>query len=158
MGSNLLTIDSKAPRLQSGGVTTGIVYSSASDKMAVPGALKAKANSIQVKFDDDGKYGHGASRLTMTDPDNAGSGLDAASVTPAAFTVSGNTVNSVSWWQGNNVYLTLADNLAPDEQPSVTIASGMIMDKAGNAFGGTRGLARPPTGWGRTCPWPRMPT
>ena len=58
-------------------------------------------------------------------------------MTPAAFTVSGNTVTSVLV-KGNSVYLTLADNLAPDEQPSVTIASGMIMDKAGNAFGGDR--------------------
>ena len=80
-----------------------------------------------MNFADDGK----------DDNDTAGSGLDASSVTPAAFTVSGNTVNSVSV-QGNSVYLTLADNLAPDEQPSISIASGQIMDKAGNAYGGGR--------------------
>ena len=40
--------------------------------------------------------------------------------------------------QGDSVYLTLAENLAPDEQPAVTIASGSITDKAGNAFGGRR--------------------
>ena len=125
VGTNLLTIDSKAPALGSPQAVTGIVYST-SDKMAVRG-LKAKANSIQVNFADDGK----------TDGDMAGSGLDAASVTPAAFTVSGNTVNSVSV-QGNSIYLTLGTNLAPDEQPSITIASGSIMDKAGNAYGGGR--------------------
>ena len=134
VGSNLLTIDSKAPRLESGGVTTGIAYSS-SKKEAVRG-LSAKANSMQVKFDDDGKYGTERAEADGG-PDNAGSGLDAASVTPAAFTVSNNTVNSVLV-VGDDVYLTLANNLAPDEQPSVSIASGLIMDKAGNAFGGTR--------------------
>ena len=40
--------------------------------------------------------------------------------------------------RGNDVYLTLENNLAPDEQPTVTIANGVIMDKAGNAYGGTR--------------------
>ena len=125
VGTNLLTIDSKAPTLGSPQAVTGIVYST-SDKMAVRG-LKAKANSIQVNFADDGK----------TDGDAAGSGLDPASVTPAAFTVSDNTVSSVMV-QGNSVYLTLATNLAPDEQPSISIASGMIMDKAGNAYGGGR--------------------
>ena len=125
VGSNLLTIDSEAPRLKSPNATTGIVYSS-SKKMAVRG-LSAKANSIQVNFADDGK----------TDNDDAGSGLDAATVTPGAFTVSGNSVRSVLV-KGNDVYLTLAENLAPDEQPSITIASGQIADKAGNAFGGQR--------------------
>ena len=133
-GSNLLTIDSKAPRLGSPAAVTGIVYST-SEKGPVRG-LSAKANSIQVNFADDGKFG---TERAQGDggPDGAGSGLDAASVTPAAFTVSGNTVNSAVL-QGNSVYLTLADNLAPDEQPTITIASGMIMDKAGNAFGGER--------------------
>ncbi len=125
VGSNLLSIDSVAPSLVSGGITTGITYST-SAKAAVRG-LNAKANSIQVKFEDDGKV----------EGDKAGSGLDAASVTASAFTVSGNTVTSVLV-MGKDVYLTLADGLAPDEQPSVTIASGLIMDKAGNAFGGER--------------------
>ena len=56
---------------------------------------------------------------------------------PSAFSVSGNTVNSAVP-QGNSVYLTLADNLAPDAQPSITIANGVIRDKAGNAYGGGR--------------------
>ena len=125
VGSNLITIDGKAPTLASPSATTGIVYNT-SKKMAVRG-VSAKANSIQVKFDDDGKVGD----------DDAGSGLAPASVTPAAFAVSGNTVNSVLV-QGNDVYLTLADNLAPDEQPSINIAGGSIMDKAGNTFNGQR--------------------
>ena len=75
-------------------------------------------------------------RTKLTD-DGAGSGLDASSVTPGAFTVSGNTVNSVLV-VGNDVYLTLAENLGPDETPSITIASGQIKDKAGNAYGGKR--------------------
>ena len=134
VGSNLLTIDTKAPALGSPNAVTGIVYSS-SKKMAVRG-LSAKANSIQVNFVDDGK----------TDGDMAGSGLDAGTVTPSAFTVSGNTVNSVSV-QGNSVYLTLGTNLAPDEQPSITIANGVIMDKSGNAYGGGR-IGKPLDGIG----------
>ena len=39
---------------------------------------------------------------------------------------------------GNKIYLTLADNLGSTEQPSVNIGSGLIADKAGNAFGGQR--------------------
>ena len=134
VGSNLLTIDNKAPRLSSPSAVTGIVYSS-SAKKAVRG-LMARANSIQVNFADDGKYG---TERAEDDggADGAGSGLDASSVTAAAFTVSGNSVSSTSV-QGNSAYLTLAENLAPDEQPSITIASGVIKDKAGNAYGGGR--------------------
>ena len=55
VGSNLMTIDSKAPRLDAPNAVTGVVYST-SKKMAVRG-LSAKANSIQVNFADDGKYG-----------------------------------------------------------------------------------------------------
>ena len=125
VSSNLLTIDSEPPTLESPSAVTGIVYSSTA-KGPVRG-LKARANSIQVNFADDGKV----------EGDNAGSGLNASSVTAAAFTVSGNSVSSVSV-QGDSVYLTLAENLGPDEQPSINIASGVIMDKAGNAFGGRR--------------------
>ena len=39
---------------------------------------------------------------------------------------------------GNNVYITLSDNLGPDEQPSVEILGGILRDKAGNSFGGVR--------------------
>ena len=63
--------------------------------------------------------------------------MEASSVTPGAFTVSGNSVSSV-FVSGNDVYLSLAEKLGPDEQPSIVIASGQIKDKAGNAFGGIR--------------------
>ena len=121
--SNLVTVDSKAPRHVSS--TTGTAYSTKT-KGPVTG-LSAKANSMLVSFGDDGK----------TDDDSAGSGLDTSSVAPGAFTVSGNSVNAV-FVSGNDVYLTLAEKLGPDEQPSVVIASGQIKDKAGNAFGGIR--------------------
>ena len=130
VGTNLLTVDSVAPRHVSS--TTGTVYQSTTPKGPV-GGLKAKANSIHVLFDDDGKQ---AETATLSG-DSAGSDLDASSVAPGAFTVSGNSVNSV-FVSGNSVYLTLSDNLGPDEQPSVNIASGVIKDKAGNAFGGIR--------------------
>ena len=127
--TSLITVDSVAPRHVS--ATTGIAYN-ATAKGPVRG-LKAKANSILVSFADDGKT---AQTQTVTG-DGAGSGLDASSVTPGAFTVSNNSVSSV-FVSGNDVYLTLADKLDPDEQPSVIIASGQIKDKAGNAYGGTR--------------------
>lgn len=125
LGTNLITIDSKTPRLQDGGVSTGIVWNAAK---RTPGfGLNGRANSIQVKFADDGR----------NDNDNTGSGLDASTVRPSAFTVSGNSVVSVQT-VGNTVYLTLESNLASDAQPTVAIANGVIMDKAGNAFGGAR--------------------
>ena len=135
VGTNLVTVDNKAPRIESGGTTTGIAYNS-STRMEARG-LKGKANSIQIKFADDGKYGleRLEANTTNPDPDKAGSGLEASSVVPGAFTVSGNTVVSARP-VGNTVYLTLSDNLGPDEKPKVTIASGQIADKAGNAFGG----------------------
>ena len=39
---------------------------------------------------------------------------------------------------GNKVYLTLSDNLGSTEEPSVSVQSGVIKDKAGNAFPGIR--------------------
>ena len=35
---------------------------------------------------------------------------------------------------GNKVYLTLGDNLGSTEEPTVSIQSGVIKDKAGNAW------------------------
>ena len=132
VGTNLVTVDSQAPRLASGSAaTTGVAYNATKKEDAR--GLSGKANSIKIDFDDDGKFG-----LTDTEgADNAGSGIDASSVTAAAFTVGNNTVSS-ALVVGNNVYLTLSDNLGPDEQPSIVIASGQIMDKAGNAFAGIR--------------------
>ena len=134
LATGLVTVDSKAPRLASGvtgSATTGVAYNSSSKK--VLRGTTGRANSIEIAFADDGKATIG----DANGPDHAGSGLEAASVTPGAFTVSNNSVNSVLV-VGNNVYLTLSDNLGPDEQPSIVIASGQIMDKAGNAYGGIR--------------------
>ena len=90
VGTSLITVDSKPPRLASGGVITGIAYST-SMKKAV-GGTSAKANSILVRFQDDGKLAPGDTESGRTGPDNAGSGLDPDSVVPSAFAVSGNTV------------------------------------------------------------------
>ena len=104
---------------------TGIGYDPG-DKEDVPN----KKNSIKVSFAD-----------TAADTGDAagapGSGLDASTVVPSAFTVSGNTVVSVQV-AGNDVYLTLGDNLGSTEKPTVSIQSGVIKDKAGNAYGGAR--------------------
>ena len=133
-GSNLVTIDSKVPRLASPAAITGVVYSS-NLKKPVRG-IGGRANSIQVNFVDDGKFGTERS-TDLGGPDRAGSGIDASSVTPGAFNVSGNTVNSVQV-VGNSVYLTLAENLASDAKPRIVIANASIMDKAGNVYpGGT---------------------
>ena len=129
VGTNLLTVDSKAPRLAggvTGSATTGVAYKSSPPKGDARG-ITGKANSIKIEFADDGKDAD----------DNAGSNIDASTVTPAAFTVGNNSVNS-ALVVDNDVYLTLSDNLGPDEQPSITIASGQIKDKAGNAYGGER--------------------
>ena len=144
LGSSLLTVDSKAPRLASerGAATSGIGYNSSTKKETR--GLSGKANSIQIKFADDGKLGPNDSETvggdTTDGPDGTGSGLDASSVVPGAFTVSGNTVNSVLV-AGNTIYLTLAENLGPAEKPTISIAGGSITDKAGNAYGGERTTA-----------------
>ncbi|MCY4623513.1 MAG: hypothetical protein OXC99_00675 [Chloroflexi bacterium] len=122
LGTNLITIDSVNPALASGNpVVTGIGYN------ATTKADKAQKNSIKVTFADEGK----------TDSTAPGSGIDADTVTEAAFSVSGHTVESVRT-VGNRVYLTLADNLGSTERPWVDIAGSQIRDKAGNAVTAVR--------------------
>lgn len=117
LGSNLITVDSVSPELATGSpVVTGKGYD------AVNKGDKAQRNSIKVTFTDLGK----------TDSTAPGSGLDANSVTAAAFTVSGHVVESVRV-VGNSVYLTLGDNLGSTERPTVDVAGSQITDKAGNA-------------------------
>ena len=119
LNTNLITVDSKAPKLASGdAITTGKGRSGGKE-------VGNRKNSIKVEFADDGK----------NDNDNAGSDLDSDTVNAASFTVAGNSVNRADT-VGNNVYLTLAENLGSTEKPRVTIAGGLIKDKAGNAFGG----------------------
>ena len=119
LGSNLITVDSEEPELMS--TETGIGYNSGTKKD------KVQKNSIKLTFTD---LGSDASEAP-------GSGLDSSTVSPGAFSVSGNAVESVSA-VGNKIYLTLADNLGSTEQPTVSVQSGVIKDKAGNAFGGAR--------------------
>ena len=125
LGSNLITVDSRGPTLAEADVRTGVGYNAAKK------SPKAQKNSIQVIFSDPSDSNNAG------DPIGVGSGLDASSVVASAFSVSGHTVESVNP-VGNTVYLTLADNLGSTERPSVTIANGVIMDKAGNAFAGIR--------------------
>ena len=119
LGSNLITVDSEEPALES--TETGIGYNSGTKKD------KVQKNSIKLTFSDLGSDSSGA----------PGSGLDSSTVTPGAFSVSGNAVESVVV-AGNRVYLTLSDNLGSTERPAVSVQSGVIKDKAGNAFGGVR--------------------
>ena len=122
LGTNLITIDSVNPTLASGNpVVTGKGYD------AVKKTDKAQRNSIKVSFADLGKTGSNA----------PGSGIDAATVTAAAFSVSGHTVESVRP-VGNSVYLTLAEDLGSTERPWVDVAGSQIRDKAGNAVTATR--------------------
>ena len=133
--TNLITVDSAAPVL--GDVTTGHAWSSVSMKNST--GLKAKATSIRVDFTDGGK-------LVNNNPAGEGSGLDADSVTPAAFSVAGNSVSSVLVVDEDSpraprvslvVYLTLGEALGSSETPAVTLNSGMVADKAGNTASGT---------------------
>ena len=132
VGTNQVTVDSKNLRLKTKtSIYTGVAYDAANKKDLRN--TRGRANSIKIELADDGK----SSPTDVGGADNAGSGLDASSVTPAAFTVSGNSVSSVTV-SGNNIYLTLSDNLGPDEQPAVEILGGQLRDKAGNAWGGAR--------------------
>ena len=128
-GTNLITVDTEEPGLVSGtAIETGIGVDLSKD----PGKrdVENRKNSIKITFADtasDISPGNGA----------PGSGLDKSSVSPSAFSVSGNTVESTQV-DGNKVYLTLSDNLGSTEKPTVSIQSGVIKDKAGNAYGGGR--------------------
>ena len=122
LGSNLITVDSEEPTLAASAVETGLGYNAATKKD------KTQKNSIKLTFGDIGSEDFASA---------PGSGLDASSVVAGAFSVSGNSVTAVTP-VGNKVYLTLSDNLGSTERPSVSVTSGVIRDKAGNAFGGAR--------------------
>ena len=132
--TNLITVDSAAPVL--GDVTTGHAWSSVSLKNST--GLKAKATSIRVDFTDGGK-------IVGNESQGEGSGLDADSVIPAAFSVAGNSVSSVLVVDEDSpraprvslvVYLTLGEALGSSETPAVTLNSGIVADKAGNTASG----------------------
>ena len=151
LGTNLITVDSQAPILVK--VTTGHAWDASkkgTDRSRT--GANAKKNSIRVDFRDPGK----------ATTDSLGSGLDTSSVTPSAFTVSGNTVASVLAvdFGGetaaaplrrvlDTVYLTLGSNLGSSEKPTVSVNTGQIQDKAGNAAtGASRSGARVNDGLG----------
>ncbi len=118
LGNNLITVDSEKPVLSS--ATTGKGWNPATEM------TKTQKNSIQLAFADAG---------ADDDSGAPGSGLDSASVTVGAFSVTGHTVVAAqrvrSW-----VFLTLADDLGSTERPDVRVSSGAITDRAGNAADG----------------------
>ncbi len=110
-----LSIDTTAPKSDSENTVTGQYYDD-SEKDAADRIKDNKRNSIRLAFDDD---------------------LNADSVDTDDFTVKvGNAtvaVSSVSV-EGNDIYLTLAEDLASDATPTVTIEAtdDRITNTAGN--------------------------
>ena len=115
--SHLVTVDGDPPTLET--IVTGHAWSKNKNQVGTG----ASAKSIKVVF-----------------ADGNGSGLNKSTVSSAAFTVTGNTVESVNV-QGDTVYLTLGAALGSTERPTVSIRSGVIADRAGNAFGGRQSRA-----------------
>ena len=130
VNTQAMTVDGAAPTLGTPKAVTGHAWGGSPAKQLI--GKSAKKNSIQVTFIDKG-------------------GLETGSVVPAAFGVTGNTVTSTlvidtkgkSLAAGEEkaansflVFLTLGDNLGSNERPTITINSGVIKDRAGNAFGG----------------------
>ncbi len=128
-GVGLVTVDSVAPTVASAAaVQTGHNWS----------ASKAAGSRIRTGlFDKDTSI-----RVTFTDA----SGLLASTVSPASFSVAGNTVvstllvdvvgeNAAAPVQRipNDVFLTLGTALSSSGRPNVSVIGGIITDKAGNA-------------------------
>ncbi len=133
----LITVDGTKPSLSA--VVTGDRWSAAS---AAGARLKSTTSTVAAGSTT-------SMRVTFTDA----SGLDSATVLPAAFVVSSNTVSSVLLVDvvGENalsaeqrlpldVFLTLGTALTSSTRPTVTISSS-ILDKAGNAFAGASSKA-----------------
>lgn len=128
-GVGLVTVDSTAPSVASAAaVQTGHNWS----------AAKPAGSRIRTGLFDSDK----SIRVTFTDA----SGLLASTVTPASFSVAGNTVESVLLVDvvgenaatpvqriPNDVFLTLGTALASSARPNVSVIGGIITDKAGNA-------------------------
>lgn len=129
LGASLITVDSAVPDAFS--AVTGTAYDTAAKREITGPEGRAQATSLKVAFIDAARDG---------DP-VPGSGLDPASVTPAAFTVTENAVAS-ALVVGNDVYLTLQGPLASNEEPAVTVARGTIRDRVGNAIDEEQLLAR----------------
>ncbi len=130
LNTRLITVDGTPPALGTPNAVTGHAWGGSPAKHLT--GTKAKKDSIQITFIDAG-------------------GLDTATVTASAFQVSGNTVESVlvvdtagkslaatETKAANSflVFLTLGTDLGSSAKPAITIASGVIRDRAGNAYGG----------------------
>jgi len=130
-GVGLVTVDSTAPSVASAAaVQTGHNWSSskpAGTRIRTEAALADSTTSIRVTFTD-------------------ASGLLASTVTPASFSVAGNTVTSTLLVDvvgenaaapvqriPNDVFLTLGTALTSSSRPNVSVIGGIITDKAGNA-------------------------
>jgi hypothetical protein len=127
--AGLITVDGDKPVFSA--AVTGENWNSGSSAGArLKTGLNAKDTAIRITFTDN-------------------TGLDSATVVPAAIAVAGNTVSSVLLVDvvGENVtpavarqpvdiFVTLGTGLLSSARPNVTIAS-TVKDKAGNAFGGT---------------------
>jgi hypothetical protein len=126
--TSLITIDGTAPVVNT--AVTGANWSSTAK--AVKTGLSAKRNAIHINVTD-------------------ASGLDPATITPSAFSISGgHTVSSVLLVDiagesatpavqrvPNDIFITMGEDLSPsNEKPTVTIAGSSIYDKAGNALAG----------------------
>jgi len=129
VGVGLVTVDSVAPTVSSAAsVQTGHTWS----------AVKPAGTRIRTGLNDSNT----SIRVTFTDA----SGLMASTVTPASFSVAGNTVTSTVLVDvvgenaatpvqriPNDVFLTLGTALTSSARPNVSIIGGIITDKAGNA-------------------------
>ena len=127
LNSQLITVDGVSPKFVASSVRTGTAYNGATKMLA--SGTSAKKNSVLVGINDTG-------------------GLDSSTVTPSAFTVTGNSVTSVLLIETAKtkipaedqpaehlIFLSLGQNLGSSERPTIGIQAGVIKDKAGNALG-----------------------
>ena len=134
LNTQLITVDGTSPAFIAASVRTGTAWRSSSKDLGI--GIAAKNTSIVVGLKDVG-------------------GIVSDSVTPSAFSVTGNTVSSVLLVEVGTsnipaavvdedlggadhlVFLTLGTMLGSDERPTVGIQAGVIKDNAGNALGAT---------------------
>ena len=134
LNTQLITVDGTPPDFVESSVRTGTAWKSTTKTLGT--GISAKNTSIVVGIKDVG-------------------GITTDSVTPSAFSVTGNTVNSVLLVDVGSskipsdyvsedlggadhlVFLTLGTSLGSDERPTVGIQAGVIKDNAGNALGAT---------------------
>jgi len=146
INTNVVTVDKVSPNVASAAaIQTGHNWSAAKPAGSrLRTGLFAKNTSIRVTFTD-------------------ASGLDAATVGPASFSASGNTVEATLLIDvanedtaaptqriPNDVFLTLGTALGSSTRPTVSVNTGTIKDKAGNAVTGASYKATDKLGPGLT--------